>query len=275
MVERKGIGHPDTICDLVMEEISSALCKLFLRESGRIQHYNMDKALLAAGEAENKFGGGKILKPMKLIFGDRATFSTDQNKFDVDEVAAKAAASWFEMNFRYVGKEHIQYQFEIGSASQQLRAIFNKKGYTGHMAAANDTSALVGYAPITRTESAVLKTEQYVNSPSFKSEFPESGEDIKVMGFRKDDDLELTIAMAFVDLHINSKTHYFTRKKEMLQAIREFHGAQGYFDETNIIINNLDDQDSHGMNGMYLTVLGTSADSSDSGEVGRGNRANK
>jgi S-adenosylmethionine synthetase len=59
----------------------------------------------------------------------------------------------------------------------------------------------------------------------------------------------------------------------MLQAIEEFHRKHGYFDKVNIIINNLDNEDK-GIDGLYLTVLGTSADSSDSGEVGRGNRVN-
>lgn len=38
-------------------------------------------------------------------------------------------------------------------------------------------------------------------------------------------------------------------------------------------INTLDDP-QRGENGMYLTVLGISADGADSGQVGRGNRAN-
>ncbi len=34
------------------------------------------------------------------------------------------------------------------------------------------------------------------------------------------------------------------------------------------------DREGHGLNGMYLTVLGTSAEGADGGEVGRGNRVN-
>ena len=78
IVERKGIGHPDTICDLVMNQVSIDLSKLYLKETGAIQHHNMDKALLAAGQSESNFGGGKIIKPMKMILGDRATFDIDR-----------------------------------------------------------------------------------------------------------------------------------------------------------------------------------------------------
>lgn len=92
------------------------------------------------------------------------------------------------------------------------------------------------------------------------------------MGFRDNNLLDLTIAIAFIDSYVDSERQYFVRKQEMLQAIEEFHKRKGYFD-TKITINNLD-RKGKGIDGLYLTVLGTSADSSDSGEVGRGNRSN-
>jgi len=35
-VERKGIGHPDTICDGIAESISIALCQVYLERAGRV-----------------------------------------------------------------------------------------------------------------------------------------------------------------------------------------------------------------------------------------------
>jgi S-adenosylmethionine synthetase len=271
IVERKGIGHPDTMCDLLMDEISAELSRLYLKESGRVLHHNLDKAMLAAGQSENRFGGGKITRPMKLILGDRATYKDGEHTFHIEEVGAKTAISWFERNLRFVKKEHIEFEFVIGSASPELQSTLKPRNGA---AMANDTSALVGYAPLTKTETAVLETERYINSGKFKSEFPESGEDVKVMGFRDGNTLEITVAMAFVDACVNSEASYFQRKKEMHQAIREFHDKKGYFEDTKIVINNLD-KSGIGADGLYLTVLGTSADSSDSGQVGRGNRVNQ
>ncbi len=269
IVERKGIGHPDTICDLLMNQISIELSKMYLKETDSIQHHNMDKSMLVAGQSQNKFGGGNITKPMKLVIGDRATFEVKEQKLPVEEVAISTAKKWFENNLRYVKDEHVEYQLEIGTSSHELRSIFeNPKTFVS-----NDTSALVGYAPFTKTESAVLKTEQYINSQGFKKEFPESGEDVKVMGFRNENNLELTIAMAFVDSHVDSEEKYFKRKEEMLQAVSEFHKKTD-FDKIEISMNNLD-VENKGIEGLYLTVLGTSADNADSGEVGRGNMANR
>jgi S-adenosylmethionine synthetase len=270
IVERKGIGHPDTICDLLMNQVSIELSKMYLKETGAIQHHNMDKSMLVAGQSENKFGGGKMIKPMKLVMGDRATFEVKEKKLPVEDVAVSTAKKWFKENLRFVKDDHVKYQLEIGTSSHELRSIFENP----KMFVANDTSALVGYAPFTKTESAVLKTEQYINSPNFKKEFPESGEDVKVMGFRNDNFLDLTIAMAFVDSFVDSENHYFKRKGEMLQSILEFHKKMSYFDEVKISMNNLDSKNK-GMAGLYLTVLGTSADNADSGEVGRGNMANR
>jgi S-adenosylmethionine synthetase len=51
IVERKGLGHPDTICDLLSERLSVALSKYYLGQFGLILHHNVDKALLAAGRS--------------------------------------------------------------------------------------------------------------------------------------------------------------------------------------------------------------------------------
>ena len=268
IVERKGIGHPDTICDLMMNKVSVELSKLYLKETGIIQHHNMDKTMLVAGKTENKFGGGKILKPMKFILGDRATFDVNGRTLPIGDFVIETAKCWLDENLRYV-KENIEFQLEIGPTSPELQSIFKSPKNI----AANDTSALVGYAPFTDTESTVLKVEQFINSKKFKSEFPVAGEDVKVMGFRNGNWLDLTVAIAFVDMHVSSEKDYFAKKHEMTHAITEF-AAQNSDFKVHTAINCLDSQ-GKGMDGLYLTVLGTSADGADSGEVGRGNKANR
>jgi len=48
IVERKGLGHPDYICDAVMDSISISLSKEYLEKAGTILHHNVDKSLLVA-----------------------------------------------------------------------------------------------------------------------------------------------------------------------------------------------------------------------------------
>lgn len=254
-----------------MNQISVNLSKEYLKRVGYILHHNIDKALLAAGEVENRFNGGIVKKPMVLIIGDRATFVVGDIRIPVEEIAINTTKNWFKENLRFVDPEkHVKYQIELKQGSAALVDIFKRKG---EVLGANDTSAAVGYAPMTETEKIVLKTENFLNSKEFKEEFPESGEDIKVMGLRTGNDLNLTIAMAFVDRFIDSEESYFKRKNEILEKLKEFAKTDGNFDKINLYMNTLD-QKGRGIVGMYLTVLGTCADGADCGQVGRGNMVN-
>lgn len=271
IVERKGLGHPDHICDAVMNEVSVALSKEYIKRFGSVLHHNIDKGLLAAGEVRRNFGGGEVKRPMLMIFGDRATYDVDGDAVPIDEIAVSTAKKWFKKNLRFVDPErHVRYQVELARGSEALRDIFSRKG---KFYGANDTSAAVGYAPFTDTERIVLDTERYINSPSFKKDFPETGEDVKIMGSREGRDLNLTIALAFVDRLIENENQYFQRKSEVIEDVTRFVKSRVKFDGVNIDINTLDKK-GRGMGGIYLTVLGTSADDGDGGQVGRGNRVN-
>jgi len=271
IVERKGLGHPDSMCDAIMEQLSVRLSKEYLERAGSVLHHNVDKSLLVAGEAEPRFGGGVVKQPMLLVFGDRATSEINGVKLDVEEIAIDVAKKWFRENMRFIDPEkHVKYQVELKPGSVGLVDIFKRKG---EVLGANDTSAAVGYAPLTRTEKIVLGIERFLNSREFKNRFPESGEDIKVMGYRSNNSLNLTISMAFVDRFVNSEEEYFEKKVKITDEIKKFVEANTNFDTVNVQLNSLDRR-GRGIGGVYLTVLGTSADSGDSGQVGRGNRVN-
>lgn len=271
IVERKGLGHPDYICDAIADKISVQLSKRYQEETGTILHHNVDKSLLVAGETDPQFGGGTVTQPILLVIGDRATSEIDGKKIDVEKIATDVAKQWFSENMRFVDPEkHVDYQVELKPGSADLVDIFDRKG---EKLGANDTSATVGYAPLTQTEKIVLKTERFLNSEKFKRRFPESGEDIKVMGYRNKDHLNLTVSMAFVDRYISSEEEYFDRKAKVLEETENFVKTNTTFQSVDVQLNTLDVK-GRGLKGIYLTVLGTSAESGDSGQVGRGNRVN-
>lgn len=271
IVERKGLGHPDYVCDAIMDQISIRLSQEYLEKAGSILHHNLDKCLLVAGEASPRFGGGVVEQPILFVFGDRATSEINGERIDVEGIAVNVAKDWFKRNMRFVDPEkHVKYQVEVKPGSVGLVDIFKRKG---KVLGANDTSAAVGYAPKTRTETTVLETEQFLNSKQFKSHFPESGEDIKVMGCRNNNHLNLTISMAFVDRHVSSEEEYFDKKAKILEEIQRFVQKNADYDDVDVELNTLDVR-GRGLGGVFMTVLGTSADSGDSGQVGRGNRVN-
>ena len=271
IVERKGLGHPDSICDAILDRVSVELSKEYLKKFGAIMHHNADKSLLVAGEVDTRFGGGKVKQPMLLIFGDRATAVVEGVRVPVEEIAIRAAKKWIKENLRFVDPEkHMRYQVELKPGSAALTDIFKR---AGRILSANDTSAAVGYAPMTPTEQLVLETEHFLNSKKFKKELPAVGEDVKVMAFRKNNEVSLTIGAAFVDRFVKSEDDYFRKKEEVLDELREFLKEYHAFKKVDLKLNTLDVR-GRGADGVYLTVLGTSADGADSGQVGRGNRPN-
>jgi len=270
LVERKGKGHPDSLCDAVAEAVSLALCRKYQAMFGRILHHNTDKGMLVAGRTQPRLGGGQVLEPMRFVLGDRAVSEYGGKHIAVGAIAEASAKEWVRTNLRFVDPlKHLVFQNELKEGSPELTDIFERQ-----IIGANDTSAAVGYAPLTETERLVLAAEQWLNSPDFQRRFPEAGEDVKVMGVRQDRDLVLTVALAFVDQFVPDTRSYFHRKEEIRLALIEYlTGNLHTLDRVAVQINTLDDP-ARGTGGMYLTVLGTSAEGGDCGQVGRGNRVN-
>lgn len=55
IVERKGLGHPDSLCDALAENLSIGLSRFYLERFGEILHHNVDKALLLGAAARQPY----------------------------------------------------------------------------------------------------------------------------------------------------------------------------------------------------------------------------
>lgn len=269
IVERKGLGHPDTICDAVMESVAVELAQTYLKTCGRVLHFNADKGMLVAGQVDCRFGGGSVLAPMRLVMGDRATFEWKNKPIPVKEIAEQTAYRWFKRHVpRIKPLKDIECQVELRPASEALRSVAERP----REAVANDTSATVGYAPLTPTERLVFQVEQFLNGSSFKKEFPDTGQDVKVLGVRTGRALSVTVAMPFLAPVIRRESEYFKRKTLAWRALEEFVKRKVGPGLSPRVWLNVLDRPGAGEAGTYLTLLGTSAEAGDSGEVGRGNR---
>jgi S-adenosylmethionine synthetase len=271
IVERKGLGHPDYICDSMMEAISVALSGEYIKEFGTVLHHNIDKGFLVAGQVEKMFGRGSIKKPMELIIGDRATFEAGEKKIPVGDIAIEASKRWLKENMRFIDPSRdIYYRVVLAPGSVELTDIFLRPG---EVRVANDTSAAVGYYPLTSTEKAVLELEKFLNAKDFKERYPETGEDVKIMGLRMGSKLDMTVAMPLISRFILNEDDYFEKKVRLEEEMQDFLARFKEFGEIDVNYNTLDER-GRGINGIYLSLLGTSAEDADSGQVGRGNRVN-
>ena len=268
IVERKGIGHPDSICDGLAETVSQALSQLYIDRVGRVLHYNTDETQLVAGESAPRYGGGEMVEPIYVLIVGRATTEYDGQKLPVDATALSAARGYLNDHIPEldVGTD-IVVDTRLGEGSGDLQDVFGEDGAEVPMA--NDTSYGVGHAPLTETEEIVLTVERELNG-AYADDNPELGPDVKVMGKREGHRIDITVAAAMIDAHIPDLDAY----DAAVERVREFTEtiAGRLTDrEINVDVNTADDYDE---GSIYLTVTGTSAEMGDDGSVGRGNRAN-
>ena len=241
VVERKGLGHPDTLADGISEAISVELSRLYLEELGEILHHNVDKVLITAGKTEVSFGAGRVIEPPTVIVGGRATAAP---QMDLDSIIVRAACDHLQRSVANIREFNVDPRVKEGAP--ELRSLM-KRG-------ANDTSIGVGFAPLNPTEELVLELERRM------ARIRGVGEDTKVMAVRIADSLNLVAAAAIVSRFVSSMEDYLEVKEKVRDAIAVAADAA-------IAVNAADD----GQN-IFLTLTGSSIEMGDDGATGRGNR---
>lgn len=268
IVERKGVGHPDSIADGIAEEVSRALCKEYLKRYGVLLHHNTDQVEVVGGESRVTFGGGEIIKPIFVLLSGRATTHIGDEEIPVHEIAIQAADNYVRKILPHLPKDAIEFDSRIGMGSVDLRDVFARGN---NMPLANDTSFGVGFAPLSETEKLVLEIEKLLNSEEYKKKVPELGSDVKVMGLRKNNDIVITIAGAFISKFVPDLEHYKATKERVIEDVKNFIEEHESNRNIKVFMNTADNYEKEL---VYLTVSGTSAENGDDGSVGRGNRVN-
>jgi S-adenosylmethionine synthetase len=274
LVERKGLGHPDYIADATSEVASRALCKYYLKEFNTLLHHNLDKTLLVGGQASPRFGGGFVIEPIYIIVAGRTTTEVRLGgatyHVPYGKLVIEAVKDWIRSNFRYLDPEtHVIVDYKIRKGSADLVTVF--EAGKEQVPLANDTSIGVGFAPLTPLEKLVYETERLLNSKDFKKKYPAIGEDVKVMGLRRDRHIVLTIAAAIIDREVRDKYEYMSVKEAVVEEVKALAHKIAPEYTVEVYVNTADMPER---NSFYLTVTGTSAEHGDDGATGRGNRAN-
>jgi len=266
LVERKGLGHPDSICNALAEELSRGLSRYCLAQFGRVLHHNVDKALLSAGTARAAFGGGEMLQPIHIFLGGRASGVFEGERIPIEGLAIEGTRAWFARNLPRLDRDqHLRIHCQIHPGSPQLEQLFER----GRAPLANDTSFGVGYAPLTPLESLVLTAEAHLNGAEFRAAHPEAGPDVKLSAIRHGTQVAVTVARAFIGEPLAGMPQYLAAKAETASVVERLAREHGLW--ANVTVNGADEPEH---DNVYITVTGTSAENGDDGQVGRGNRAN-
>ena len=272
IVERKGMGHPDFLCDKASEELSIALSKWYVENMGNIQHHNVDKAVLCGGQSEARIGYGEVLEPIYLLLVGRAVgvnTRINDKYLPIGKLVIETTKNWLHKDLPHLNIEHdIIIDYKIRSGSTDLVGNFDE---SSEIPRANDTSIGIGFAPFTKIEALTYKSEKLLNDSETKKKFPAIGEDIKVMGVRNGKKIDLTIACAMISTELVDSDHYWQTKDDVKDMILDL-SSKVWGGDISVDVNVADVPDNE--NCLYLTVTGTSAEQGDDGQVGRGNRVN-
>ncbi|MDD1673259.1 MAG: methionine adenosyltransferase [Methanomicrobiales archaeon] len=268
LVERKGIGHPDSLADGIAEAVSKALSHEYVKYCGGILHHNTDQGEVVGGETIPAYGGGKVIKPIYVLVVGRATKHFNGVDVPADAIALRAARDYLRDTLPRLDLESdVVVDVRMGVGSTDLRDVFTSCG--SGVPRANDTSFGVGHAPFSETETIVKSVSDYLDD-TLRREHPVFGPDVKIMGLRNSDSITLTIACAMIDRYCEGIQEYLDMKtllaEEALQ-IAQKHTKR----KVQVFVNTADNVDKES---VYLTVTGSSAEMGDDGSVGRGNRCN-
>ncbi len=286
VVERKGIGHPDTIADALAENLSVAYSRYTLDNFGAILHHNFDKVSVLGGTTEVDFGNGMLTSPIRVILNGRASLRFADKVIPVRELLEAETRRFFaELFGNYINPgRDLEIHWFVSSASGPgktkwstgsrahlfaPRSIAEVKGYDRLLN--NDTSMGCGYAPLSPLEQAVRELEEELNSLSTKQTHPWLGTDIKVMATKVHQNAGFTICLPQIVRYIASLEVYQENLAAMRTLVGQKLAASLPGAEITLWFNTRDD---FARGDVYLTAIGSSIESGDEGIVGRGNRVN-
>lgn len=282
IVERKGLGHPDTIADGIAESISIEYSKYCLENFGVILHHNVDKAIVLGGQCDLEYGRGELLKPFRVLLAGRMSRSFGNREIDIKDIQTKSVKNYFKKILPRLNLERNLEFHTFTSSSSRIPHWFSPRvidDLPEHKNPhANDTATIVGFWPLSTLEQIVLASERYFYEfdPEVSPRFDFVGGDIKIMALRRVKDVELTLCVPFHADKINSQKEYLERKTLIEGGLREsLRKRFGNPLDITLKINTQDQKirsEKDDGRGRYLTVIGSALDYGEEGISGRGNR---
>lgn len=282
VVERKGVGHPDTIADGIAESISIEYSKYCLENFGAILHHNVDKTIVLGGQCDLEYGRGKLLKPFRVLFGGRMSRSFGNQEIDIKAIQIAATKNYLQKILPRLNTSRNLEFHTFTSSNSRIPHWFSPRTIDDlpehKNPHANDTATIVGFWPLSILEQIVIASERYFYKMEEKIRpcFDFVGGDIKIMALRKGQESELTLCVPFHADKINDRKDYFEHKSLIENGLQKLL-KEKFGNSLNIILKvNTQDQKIKSENdngrGRYLTVIGSALDYGEEGISGRGNR---
>lgn len=279
-VERKGIGHPDTLADGVAETISIEYSQYCLKNFGAVLHHHLDKTVFMGGRAKINFGIGKMQKPFRLLINGRISDSFANDPIDYKKIQIRATKKYLKQVLPNFDSDKWLKIYSHTTSYSRSPVWYHPQSLEDlperTAPYANDTSCIVGYWPLSKTENLALKIERFFYKRDNSPKFDFIGHDIKVLAVRTKNNIDVTTCIPFMSSKIPDREYYYLKVDEIQKKLTEL--AINYIGKAykiNIYINTQDQRLFEGPKrgtSHYFTVTGSALDYGEEGVVGRGNR---
>lgn len=264
VVERKGVGHPDTLADGIAELASIRYSQYCESEFGAVLHHNLDKVAVLGGRAA--FTDGVYDRPLRIVFGGRVSATFAGRPLPVREIFEQAAVE--HLRTALPGFDRVRLEFLHGTTdSSKFPYWFAPRSLEDlperPRAFSNDTAYLVGSFPRTVTETVVLLAE------SFFRRRPWAGSDIKALAVRRGADMTVTVCVPALAGRLGSAAEFHDAvvcaTDDLTALLRQrMAGRVG-------VVCNTRDTLVEPLSRQYFTLSGSAVDYGEDGLVGRGN----
>lgn len=271
IVERKGLGHPDTIADAIAEVTSNAFSNYCLENFGFVLHHNLDKAGIHGGLWVRDYGVSEMKKKIRVVLGGRASMSFAGQNIPVYDIQRDAVSKHIHSVLPNLPDDSIEF-YHLTSDHSLNPYWFNPRSIDDVPDAkkpwANDTSVVTSFSPFTPVEDLVLSLENFFYVDKFTPRFTDVGQDIKVMAVRNGSDVDVTVCVPLISVHISSFASFEERCTEINQLLQDL-ADEKYGDIYNIDVKVNTTMTTRRI--PYLTGTGSCIEFGEEGLVGRGN----
>ena len=283
VAERKGIGHPDSLADLVADTFSQRYASWCLRQFGIVPNHWVDKVNLVGAAAKVSFGGFEITKPVDCYLFGKITDRIGRTPVPIDALfhdsvtGVLSSALGDDTILRHV-RLHVNNTSGVAVDHNpefyRPQAVANLASVLAAESVANDTVICAGTSRRGLAADIAVRLETHVTGHDFRRAFPAVGTDVKVMVVRVDRELDITLAIPFHPESVPTWQAYRAALDDVQTAITaDLKRLLDQDDRTRDLAGlgvHLNTKDTPGRG--YLAPFGTSLGKGDCGAVGRGNR---
>lgn len=203
IVERKGLGHPDTLADLVADEFIRRYAKNSIADLGVIPNVSVDKLTLVGSLARLRLGSYVIERNARALLVGKITRRVGRVELPIEELFRDSLTSVLGQAGLSGLLDHLSLEVINNDrlTDDHARQMYQppsiddvRPAEPGRWESA-DTACISFEGPATPLERLVVELEQELTSDTYRAANPELGTDVKILAFRRDRVVDVTMCV--------------------------------------------------------------------------------